>query len=91
MKIKFIKVYQSVEFGKGRVNELSFLAAEYHPTTTVSRAPKVNFEQREDGVIIYNDDDAIFVSKANIAYMKLDRESFTPKAEVAKLKSGKSA
>ncbi len=86
MKIKFVKCYQAVEFGKGRTNELSFLASEYHSTSAFTKAPKVTFEEKDKGILVYNDEDAILVGWANIAYLKYDRSQKTEVKPLAKAK-----
>jgi len=87
MKIKYIKCYQSVEFGKNKKSEASFLSKEYHSTSNLNTLPKVEFQEHEKGILVYTDDDVILVGWPNIAFVRYERETFRPEAGAKKAKA----
>lgn len=79
MKIKSIKFYQAVKFGKD--------SHTYFPgpgITNNSGPTLTGVEERENGLLIYNDASVTLASWNNIAYIEYDPASFQPKVQEPK-------
>lgn len=68
MKIKHVKVYQSVKF-EGK-EQTYFNTKEYRNEMQVLSIPSVEIEKTPTGILVYNDKDCIEIYQTNIAFVQ---------------------
>ncbi len=77
--IKYLQTYQGVRFN-GRTNTY-FLSVQNKEPGYGKNVECVSFEEREHGVLIYNDEKAVLIGWANIGSLEYERSSVSLKSE----------
>jgi hypothetical protein len=79
--IKYLQTYQAVRFNK--TTNTYFLSALNQDPGYGVRATKVLFEEREHGVLVYDENCAVLVGWANIGSLEYERKSVQLKSDSA--------
>ncbi len=88
MTIKYLQTYQGVRFEK--TTNTYFVSAELNDPAYGMRAVRVYFEEREHGVLVFNDGCAVLVGWANIGSLEYERSTVKTKQDVVEAKEPKS-